>query len=66
VLITINYWDADKQRSDSAIYDVVWQTDGRFMQGRALRLKGVILRERTSQLVRLEALWAREKPKPMK
>ena len=66
VLITSSYWDADKQRSDSAIYDVVWQTEGRVLRGRALRLKGVILRERTSQAARLEALWAREKPKPAK
>ncbi|MFA6115382.1 MAG: hypothetical protein WC729_15390 [Sphingomonas sp.] len=64
VLITSSYWDADKQRSDSAIYDVVWQTEGRVLRGRTLRLKGVVLRERTSQPARLEALWAREKPKP--
>ena len=66
VLITSNYWDADKQRSDSAIYDVVWQTKGRVLQGRVLRLKGILLRERTSQAARLEALWAREKPVPAK
>jgi hypothetical protein len=64
VLITSSYWDADKQRSDSAIYDVVWQTEGRVLRGRTLRLKGVVLRERTSQPARLEAIWAREKPKP--
>jgi hypothetical protein len=64
VLITSSYWDADQQRSDSAIYDIVWETRGRLLQGRALRLKGVMLRERTSQPARLEALWAREKPKP--
>ncbi|MES2451066.1 MAG: hypothetical protein V4610_10915 [Pseudomonadota bacterium] len=64
VLITSSYWDADKQRSDSAIYDVVWRTEGRLFRGRALRLKGIMLRERTSQPARLEALWAREKPKP--
>lgn len=64
VLITSSYWDADQQRSDSAIYDIVWQTEGRLLRGRALRLKGVMLRERTSSPARLEALWAREKPKP--
>lgn len=66
ILITSSYWDADKQRSDSAIYDVVWQTEGRMLRGRALRLKGILLRERTSQPARLEALWAREKPKAAK
>jgi hypothetical protein len=66
VLITSSYWDADRQRSDSAIYDVVWQTEGRVLRGRVLRLKGILLRERTSQPARLDALWAREKPKPAK
>ena len=66
VLITSSYWDADKQRSDSAIYDLVWQTEGRVLRGRVLRLKGILLRERTSQAARLDALWAREKPKPAK
>ena len=66
VLITSSYWDADKQRGDSAIYDIVWQTEGRLLRGRALRLQGILLRERTSKAARLEALWAREKPAPSK
>jgi hypothetical protein len=66
VLITSNYWDADQQRSDSAIYDVVWFTEGSFMgvSGRSVRLKGILLRERTASPARLEAIWAKEKPKP--
>jgi hypothetical protein len=64
VLITSTYWDADQQRSDSAIYDVVWASEGRFLRGRALRLKGIMLRERTASPARLEAIWAKEKPKP--
>ena len=66
VLITSNYWDADQQRSDSAIYDVVWFTEGSFLgvSGRSLRLKGILLRERTASPARLEAIWAAEKPKP--
>jgi len=65
VLITSNYWDADQQRSDSAIYDVVWFTEGSFLgvSGRSLRLKGILLRERTASPARLEAIWAAEKPK---
>jgi len=66
VLITSSYWDADKQRTDSAIYDVIWEIHGRIARGRAFNLKGIILRERTSQPARLEALWAREKPKQAK
>jgi len=66
VLITSSYWDADQQRSDSAIYDVVWYTEGSFMgvSGRSLHLKGILLRERTASPARLEAIWAAEKPKP--
>ncbi|GAA0314896.1 hypothetical protein GCM10009087_26650 [Sphingomonas oligophenolica] len=66
VLITSSYWDADQQRSDSAIYDVVWFTEGSFMgvSGRSVRLKGILLRERTASPARLEAIWAAEKPKP--
>lgn len=66
VLITSSYWDADQRRSDSAIYDIVWQTEGRVLRGRALRLKGVMLRERTTLPARLDALWAREKPRSAK
>jgi hypothetical protein len=66
VLITSSYWDADQQRSDSAIYDVVWHTEGSFMgvSGRSVRLKGILLKERTASPARLEAIWAAEKPKP--
>ena len=66
VLITSNYWIADQQNSDSAIYDVVWYIEPKFppvLGGRMLRLKGILLRERTASPARLEALWAKEKPK---
>ena len=63
VLITADWWDADQHRSSRAIYDLVWRTEGRFLRGRALRLEGVVLRERGGSPARLEALWAREKPK---
>lgn len=64
MLITASYWDADVQRHDSAIYEVVWKTEGRVLRGRGLRLEGFKLRERTSSAARLEAIWSREKPKP--
>ncbi|QNA83945.1 hypothetical protein G4G27_08055 [Sphingomonas sp. So64.6b] len=66
VLITASYWDADKERRDTAIYDMVWKTEGRVLRGRALRLEGLLLRERTSSKARLDAIWAREKPKSAK
>lgn len=64
VLITATYWDADVQRHDSAIYNVVWKIEGRVLRGRSLRLEGLKLRERTSSTARLDAIWSRERPKP--
>jgi hypothetical protein len=66
VLISASYWDADTERRDTAIYDVVWKTEGRLLRGRTLRLEGLMLRERTTSKARLDAIWAREKPKPAK
>ena len=63
VLITTDWWDADTRRRDRAIYDVAWRAEGRFLRGRALRLEGLALRERGGSAARLEAIWAREKPK---
>ncbi|HVI98644.1 MAG TPA: hypothetical protein VM657_06210 [Sphingomonas sp.] len=62
VLITSDYWAGDQHRTDAAIYDIVWRTEGRVLRGRTLRLKGLVLRERTDSPARLNALWAREKP----
>lgn len=63
VLISASYWDADQQRTDTAIYDLVWETEGRFLRGRTLKLKGMMLRERTASSARLDAIWATEKPR---
>ena len=65
-LITARYWDADVERHDVAIYDIVWRTEGRMLQSRALKLEGLKLRERSSSPTKLEAAWAREKPSPTK
>ncbi len=62
VLIAASYWDADQQRTDTAIYDIVWKTEGRFLRGRAVKLEGILLRERGGDQARLDALWAHEKP----
>ncbi len=63
VLLTTEWWDADTHRRDQAIYDVAWRTKSRFARGRALRLDGLVLRERGGSASRLEAIWAAEKPK---
>ncbi|MEG3086345.1 hypothetical protein [Sphingomonas sp. PB4P5] len=66
VLITASYWDADVERHDAAIYDVVWKTEGGFPLGRSFKLEGLKLKERSASVARLEAIWARERPKPAK
>jgi hypothetical protein len=57
VLITAYWWDADVKRSDRAIYDVVWRTQGQTFAGRSLDLTGLVLRERGGSQARLDALW---------
>lgn len=63
VLVSASYWDGDQQRTDTAIYDIVWQIEGRMLGGHTLKLKGMLLRERTAVAARLDSAWAAEKPK---
>lgn len=62
VLITASYLDGDATRTASGLYDVIWRTHGRRLQGRALELTGLRLRQRRGGAAALEAAWAREKP----
>jgi hypothetical protein len=59
VAITASYWDADVQRTSTAIYDLVWRTEPRTLQGRTLKLRGVILRERAKGdgQARIDGMW---------
>lgn len=57
VLITAYWWDADTKRSDRAIYDIAWRTEGQTFAGRSLDLTGLVLRERGGTAKRLDALW---------
>lgn len=59
VAITASYWDADVQRASTAIYDLVWRTEPRTLQGRTLKLRGVILRERVKGdgQARIDGMW---------
>ena len=59
VAITASYWDADVQRTSTAIYDLVWRTEPRTLQGRTLKLRGVILRERIAGdgQARIDGMW---------
>lgn len=63
-LITASWWDGDSRHSDTALYDIVWRTEGRMLQGRALTLRGITLRQRIKGdgKAELEAAWKREQP----
>jgi hypothetical protein len=61
-LVTVTFLDGDVRRTASAIYDVVWRTQGRVLRGRTLRFEGMRLRERGGSRAKLDAIWAREKP----
>ncbi|MBR0551617.1 hypothetical protein [Stakelama marina] len=63
VAITASYWDGDQHRTDKAIYDVVFTTEGRILRGRDLKLRGVVLRQRVHGDAgkRLDTLWKAER-----
>lgn len=62
VLIAVTWWDGDAKHSDTALYDVLWRTEGRVLQGRKLVLTGLALSDRTASLAALDRAWARQKP----
>lgn len=64
VLITADWWDGDQHLDETALYDIVWHTEGRVLQGRELKLKGIALRRRLKGdgPAQLDAAWARAKP----
>lgn len=59
VLVTYRYTHtlSDETFTRSAIYDVIWSTSGRFLQGRSLAIIDFRLRERGASPARLNALW---------
>lgn len=59
VLIVSHWADADATRRDTAIYDIVWKTEGRLLRGRDLTIEGIVLRERSAKAARLDQLWAK-------
>lgn len=63
VLIASTYWDGDTKRTDRAIYDVVWKTEGQMLAGRAFKLEGLMLRERGGDQRRLDAIWKKVAPR---
>ncbi|WP_230769918.1 hypothetical protein [Sphingomonas sp. Leaf4] len=62
VEVTATWFDGDNERQSSAIYDLVFATEGRMIGGRSLRLKALARREAANGGVarRLDTLWAAE------
>ena len=63
VLLTVQYWNDDKLRTASGIYDIVWQTKGRPLFGRELKIEALRLHNPAGTKAALEAAWTAEKPK---
>ena len=57
VAITTRFFADGRLQADTAIYDIGYRLEGRFLQGRAVRLAGLSLVERTGDAGRLDALW---------
>lgn len=65
VIIAADYWDGDDHITDRAIYDILWRTEGRLLRGRAVRLTGMVLRDRRDVTpARIDALWRRVSSAP--
>lgn len=60
VLITVTWWDGDRSLHETALYDIMWRTEGRFLRGHKLVLTGLALTARTAAPAALEAAWRRE------
>lgn len=63
VLIASTFWDGETKRTDRAIYDVVWATEGKLIMGREFKLEGLVLRERGGDQRRLDAIWKKVAPR---
>ncbi len=62
IALNAAWWDGDTERHSSAIYDLVFATEGRLVGGRSLRLKALARRETAKGDIgrRLDTLWAAE------
>ena len=62
VLVRYDYSVDDTKATRTALYDIVWQTSGRVLLGRSLKITDFRLREGSGNAKRLEAAWAKAKP----
>ena len=62
VLLTVQYWNDDKLHTASGLYDIVWQTKGRPLLGRELKIEALRLRSPSATKAALEKAWSVEQP----
>lgn len=62
VLVSVRYWDGDRSRAATGLYDLVWKTEGHVLRGRTLRLQAFRLRQRGGSQASVDAAWARAMP----
>lgn len=62
VLITVTWWDADRERRDTALYDILWRTKGHMFSGRSVEVTGFTLRARHASAKALDAAWTKAAP----
>ena len=63
VLIRYTYFTDDQPTTRQAIYDIVWHTEGQRLRGRKVELLDLRLRETGGNQKRIDALWAKDRPK---
>lgn len=56
-LVRVTYWDGDTKRTEAAIYDIIWRTEGRILRGRSLKLEALRLRDRSGSAAPLDRMW---------
>lgn len=64
VLIRYTYFTDDQPITRQAVYDIVWKTEGQWFRGRKVELLDLRLRETGGSQQRVDALWAKDRPKP--
>lgn len=62
VLVRYDYTVDDVKATRTALYDLVWQTSGRVLLGRSLKITDFRLREGRGDVARLDAAWGKVKP----
>jgi hypothetical protein len=63
VMLSVQYWNDEKLRTASGVYDIIWRTKGRPLLGRELKIEALRLRSPTATKAMLDQAWSVEQPK---